>query len=143
MFSKRKENYNENSLLKVHPKLDKKFIKTDSVHCSHTYRESLSISNYSVSWSQSNAYFGQFFIVNLHRRVSEYTHSTVDDFDRNFSIRDRMIHPISKNKNVIGNLLFSKTQGSTYKKTSFYEKWMMDYREVHNLGHHEPEIFLD
>ena len=116
MFSKRKENYNENSLLKVHPKLDKKFIKTDSVHCSHTYRESLSISNYSVSWSQSNAYFGQFFIVNLHRRVSEYTHSTVDDFDRNFSIRDRMIHPISKNKNVICKLLFRKTQGSMKKQ---------------------------
>ena len=125
-------------MLKFHPKLDKKFIKTDSVQCSHTYRESLSISNYSVSWSQSNAYFGQFFIVNLHRRLSEYTHSTVDDFDRNFSIRDRMIHPISKNKNVICKLLFSKTQGSM-KKTSFYEKWMMDYREVHNLGHHEPE----
>ena len=102
-------------MLKVHPKLDKKFIKTDSVHCSHTYRESLSISNYSVSWSQSNAYFGQFFIVNLHRRVSEYTHSTVDGFDRNFSIHDRMIS--NKNKNVICKLLFSKTQGSMKKKS--------------------------
>ena len=116
VFSNRKENYSEISLLKNHPKLDKEFIKTDSVHCSHTYRESLSISNYSVSWSQSNAYFGQFFIVNLHRRVSEYTHSTVDDFDRNFSIRDRMIHPINKNKNVICKLLFSKTQGSMKKQ---------------------------
>ena len=94
VLSKRKENCNEISLLRIHPNVDKKFIKTDSVHCSHTYRESLSISNYSVSWSQSNAYFGQFFIVNLHRRLSEYTHSTVDDFDRSFSIHDRMIHPI-------------------------------------------------
>ena len=115
VFSKRKESYKEISLLKIHPKLDKKFIKTDSVHCSHTYRESLSISNYSVSWSQSNAYFGQFFIVNLHRRVSEYTHSTVDGFDRNFSIHDRMIS--NKNKNVICKLLFSKTQGSMKKKS--------------------------
>lgn len=116
VFSKRKESYNEITFVKIHSKLDKEFIKTDSVHCSHTYRESLSISNYSVSWSQSNAYFGQFFIVNLHRRVSEYTHSTVDDFDRNFSIRDRMIHPINKNKNVICKLLFSKTQGSMKKQ---------------------------
>ena len=119
VFSNGKENDDEIFFAKINPKLEKKFIKTDSVHCSHTYRESLSISNYSVSWSQSNAYFGQFFIVNLHRRVSEYTHSTVDDFDRNFSIRDRMIHPINKNKNVICKLLFSKTQGSM-KKTSFY-----------------------
>ena len=110
-------------MLKIHPKLDKKFIKTNSVHCSHTYRESLSISNYSVSWSQSNAYFGQFFIVNLHRRLSEYTHSTVDDFDRNFSIRDRMIHPISKNKNVICKLLFSKTQGSMKKQVFMKSGW--------------------
>ena len=119
VFSNGKENDDEIFFAKINPKLEKKFIKTDRVHCSHTYRESLSISNYSVSWSQSNAYFGQFFIVNLHRRVSEYTHSTVDDFDRNFSIFDGMIHPINKNKNVVCKLLFSKTQGSM-KKTSFY-----------------------